>query len=83
MNAGGLRLSNVANEIANCQSRARSCEEIAEKAVEASTYDMALDACEPSMEGMSCGIEYGACQECCGMGEIEDESVGADQDTTP
>lgn len=32
------------------------------------TRNMALDACEPAMEGMSCGIEYGPCEECDGTG---------------
>lgn len=30
--------------------------------------EMAMDACEPAMEGMSMGIEYGHCQECGGDG---------------
>lgn len=29
---------------------------------------MAMDACEPSMEGMSMGIEYGPCPDCGGTG---------------
>ena len=32
------------------------------------TRDMAMDACEPSMEGMSMGIEYGPCPNCNGDG---------------
>jgi hypothetical protein len=32
------------------------------------TREMALDACEPAMEGMSMGIEYAQCPECGGMG---------------
>ena len=35
------------------------------------THDMALDACEPSMEGMSYGIEWGTCPECQGGGLLE------------
>ena len=34
------------------------------------SHEMALDACEPEMEGMSMGIEYGACSECNGDGWI-------------
>ena len=34
------------------------------------TRDMASDACEPSMEGMSMGIEYAQCEECDGTGLI-------------
>ncbi len=30
------------------------------------TRDMALDAGEPQMEGMSLGVEYGPCPRCCG-----------------
>lgn len=36
------------------------------------TRDMALDACEPSMEGMSMGIEYGPCPDCNGSGIIQE-----------
>ncbi len=32
------------------------------------THDMAMDAGEPAMEGMSCGIEYGPCDVCNGSG---------------
>ena len=35
--------------------------------------DMALDAGEPAMEGMSCGIEWGQCEECYGTGYLEKE----------
>ena len=35
------------------------------------SHEMALDACEPEMEGMSMGIEYGKCPECAGDGWIE------------
>jgi DnaJ-class molecular chaperone len=33
--------------------------------------EMALDACEPAMEGMSMGIEYGPCPDCSGNGETQ------------
>jgi DnaJ-class molecular chaperone len=33
------------------------------------THDMASDACEPEMEGMSMGVEYELCQHCGGSGE--------------
>lgn len=32
------------------------------------THDMALDACELSMQGMSIGIEYAQCPDCEGTG---------------
>ena len=32
------------------------------------TYDMASDAGEPQLEGMSMGIEYGRCSNCSGDG---------------
>lgn len=32
------------------------------------TRDMATDAGEPAMEGMSMGIEYGLCPDCFGTG---------------
>lgn len=35
--------------------------------------EMASDAGEPSMEGMSMGIEWGPCRECGGSGAIEKE----------
>ena len=35
------------------------------------THDMALDACEPSMEGMSMGIEYAQCPRCGGGGLLD------------
>jgi len=38
------------------------------------THDMALDACEPSMEGMSMGIEYAQCPRCQGGGIIDEVS---------
>lgn len=34
------------------------------------TREMALDACEPGMEGMSMGIEWGPCKACSGDGVI-------------
>jgi hypothetical protein len=34
------------------------------------THEMALDACEPSMEGQSTGIEYGPCPRCGGGGKV-------------
>ena len=36
------------------------------------THDMALDACEPDMEGMEIE-DYEQCEMCCGTGEIEDD----------
>ena len=41
------------------------------------THDMASDAGEPSMVGMSCGIEWGTCPECQGGGLLESKE-GAD-----
>lgn len=38
--------------------------------------EMALDACEPAMEGMSMGIEYGPCEECSGGGLKEEPTDG-------
>lgn len=35
------------------------------------TRDMAIDAGEPQMEGMSMGIEFGPCSECGGAGVVE------------
>ena len=32
--------------------------------------EMAQDACEPAMEGMSMGVEFGPCPDCSGMGLI-------------
>lgn len=34
------------------------------------SHEMASDAGEPSMEGMSMGIEWGPCPNCSGCGEI-------------
>lgn len=34
------------------------------------TRDMASDAGEPAMEGMSMGLEYAACQQCSGEGVV-------------
>ena len=39
------------------------------------THDMAFDACEPSMEGQSMGIEYSRCPRCQGDGFIFDDEV--------
>ena len=37
--------------------------------------EMASDAGEPAMEGMSMGIEYGPCPDCSGSGIIKKESA--------
>lgn len=42
------------------------------------TRDMARDAGEPAMEGMSMGIEYGPCPECNGSGLIRPTSTGTE-----
>jgi DnaJ-class molecular chaperone len=36
------------------------------------THEMAMDACEPDMEGMSMGPEYGPCDQCYGSGLVEE-----------
>ncbi len=38
------------------------------------TRDMALDACEPQLEGQSMGIEYGDCRNCGGGGTLYEET---------
>jgi hypothetical protein len=37
------------------------------------TRDMAIDAGEPNMEGMSMGIEWGTCSRCQGGGLLDDD----------
>jgi len=44
------------------------------------TRDMALDACEPSMEGMFYGYEYVPCNICHGEGVIMEENYYTEED---
>lgn len=42
------------------------------------TRDMALDAGEPAMEGLSCGVEFGPCEVCGGGGLVEGSSTSGE-----